>query len=942
MFKKIATFTINMDQSEVLNTSSPDSRRLKHLFNPKLTTASVMRTILAESKEAEKEIDSDNSEFDLKAEIENHPDSLYVKCFAIQADETNDNGDYFSKDELKKATSTFIGVPVFTNHQNNDVEKARGRVVHSWWEDDKNGIMIIARVDAEAYPQLARGIKEQYIMGTSMGASRGHDLVSMADGTKTRVDELQVGDEVFTHSGKIEKVAAICRTQEHSKLYHIKWSSNPSGLALSFEHPVLILSRDDVYHTAAGGKTYRKNPNRIQKEAKAKFVPASELRAEDYVLELIDNTVQDDGLSEVVAWLLGVYAAEGYTSVKDKYVQFCFGVNDTNICKTRSFLSATFSGKITDKIHEDRNGHYLTIFSEDFMNLCNKYVGSGAHHKKLHPNVMRWPLNLQKAFLGAYVDGDGCKVKSRIDKNGHSSGKGSLQASSASIQLLKDIRKLCLRIGVPATLSSHERVASKSTVMDKNTEYVEHMLYMTNTISKKLRSYSDKASSNEKAEKTKFDSFFFDNYLAHRIKDVPIIDNSEPTYYVQIGKNNDEHSDHSYILNDIANHNCQVAYSICSICHNYAETPDSYCSHIQERKTRHISSKTQKCDYHKHGTDDECPICGCEKKETKKYAVDQDAFEYNYGIKFIENSFVVNPACHHCGVTEIIDPSAFLAKVASIRTQLPALITSFEKLKRNEQPIKMAGNFINTTDLCEWIKHITETLPALVKAAAETDVICTDQACIKLAGQKEIQDLTQALDLVSSVSSSMLEQKQQIDLEFLTDLVSVLADLQTVTDELTQQGYGSLPSPGESAPAPTQEGAVAGEGITPMNPTPGGGSSVQSGTAGEAGTVTGPSASRQLNMKKLSQNLLKRSNRSLDLVSKLSKTAQFSTSAPKPSEKKLDINLQLAKRNIESTIDLALETARQELDQSIKSASSGTSPDYTKLLKLKTLPESMK
>src|SRR4051812_12483447 len=60
--------------------------------------------------------------FDIEAALEEHPDHLFVKVFAIKKDEVNDNGDSFSGPELKKAVSSFIGVPVFTNHQNDDIE----------------------------------------------------------------------------------------------------------------------------------------------------------------------------------------------------------------------------------------------------------------------------------------------------------------------------------------------------------------------------------------------------------------------------------------------------------------------------------------------------------------------------------------------------------------------------------------------------------------------------------------------------------------------------------------------------------------------------------------------------------------------------------------------------------------------------------------------------
>ena len=76
---------------------------------------------------------SDLNGFDIEAAKKGNPDSLFVKVFAIREDEVNDNGDLFSAGVLKESAHTFIGVPVFVNHQNDDVEKARGKVVHAWY-----------------------------------------------------------------------------------------------------------------------------------------------------------------------------------------------------------------------------------------------------------------------------------------------------------------------------------------------------------------------------------------------------------------------------------------------------------------------------------------------------------------------------------------------------------------------------------------------------------------------------------------------------------------------------------------------------------------------------------------------------------------------------------------------------------------------------------------
>ncbi len=152
-FKKTATLTIR----DIKPLNNPKGWDIYNLPN-QIKTASIKET-------------EDLGGFDIKQATKDHPEHLYIKIFAIEKDEPNDNGDAFSEKELKLAAPTFIGVPLFTNHQNDDVEKARGDCVHSWYDKGQGGIFIIGRVDKVAYPELARGIEEGYIKGTSMGCS---------------------------------------------------------------------------------------------------------------------------------------------------------------------------------------------------------------------------------------------------------------------------------------------------------------------------------------------------------------------------------------------------------------------------------------------------------------------------------------------------------------------------------------------------------------------------------------------------------------------------------------------------------------------------------------------------------------------------------------------------------------------------------------------------
>ena len=106
---------------------------------------------------------------------------LWVRARAIDADVVNTNGDYFSKEELLKevevkgekipAYKTFEGVPIFSNHKNDNIDDARGMVVYAEWNEDENSVYCTFFVDEEAYPDVARSIRTGYIHDVSMGTS---------------------------------------------------------------------------------------------------------------------------------------------------------------------------------------------------------------------------------------------------------------------------------------------------------------------------------------------------------------------------------------------------------------------------------------------------------------------------------------------------------------------------------------------------------------------------------------------------------------------------------------------------------------------------------------------------------------------------------------------------------------------------------------------------
>ena len=130
-----------------------------------------------------KEVLEKYKDFDIVKEMQARKGAklLWVRARAIDADVVNANGDLFSKEELLKEVEikgkkipsykTFEGVPIYTNHKNDDIEQAKGMVVYAEWDEEEDCVYCTFFVDEEAYPDIARNIRTGVIHDVSMGAS---------------------------------------------------------------------------------------------------------------------------------------------------------------------------------------------------------------------------------------------------------------------------------------------------------------------------------------------------------------------------------------------------------------------------------------------------------------------------------------------------------------------------------------------------------------------------------------------------------------------------------------------------------------------------------------------------------------------------------------------------------------------------------------------------
>src|SRR5690606_7186809 len=118
---------------------------------------------------------------------EPRPGYLYVRSRAISS-RTNDNYDHFPAEEIKKAYKTFIGKPVFVNHNNENHRRARGVIVDAALHEDTNPdgspdtwVEVLMEVDAVRFPRLAQAILAGEIDRTSMGTDVAFSVCSVCE-----------------------------------------------------------------------------------------------------------------------------------------------------------------------------------------------------------------------------------------------------------------------------------------------------------------------------------------------------------------------------------------------------------------------------------------------------------------------------------------------------------------------------------------------------------------------------------------------------------------------------------------------------------------------------------------------------------------------------------------------------------------------------------------
>jgi hypothetical protein len=285
------------------------------------------------------------------------------------------------------------------------------------------------------------GIHPESGMYHCFGCIASNEPIVTKDGI-IPLSEIKPGNFVLGKNGDWDRVLFVINKGVRNCIKFETSVFRSDGLVLTEDHRCLVVKLDDVSrwlpymvkHPARGLKYLssaraKKRSKRYQGKLKLTEVLARDVSLGDYMAypviseylrknEPVKTTVPygKNGATiefclpchEDIAWLYGLYLAEG--SIGRGYVCFSLHRNEAE----------THGRKAIELIKKHFNVEGAISFPRSRPNSCEVHFcstalalalatafGSGAQNKKLPPECMIWPANVQKQLLQGHRDGDG-------------------------------------------------------------------------------------------------------------------------------------------------------------------------------------------------------------------------------------------------------------------------------------------------------------------------------------------------------------------------------------------------------------------------------------------------------------------------------------------------------------------------------------------------------
>lgn len=765
-----------------------------------------------------KEVLEKYKDFDIVKAMKDQSGSklLWVRARAIDADKVNSNGDYFSekalleevdfKDGKVPAYKTFEGVPIYSNHKNDDIELAKGVVVHAEWDDKEKCVYCTFFIDEEAYPDIARGIRHGIIHDVSMGTSveegecsicgniatserdwclTEDSLITMSDGSVMPIKDVKIGDSVLTHTGEYKKVIEISKRLTKEEMVILDAPGMIAPLHATSRHPIFSQSRKSleclrdfrqICKPGAVGICYsgKKISGGVQtcvtnsNTSTFEWVESGELEMGDYVQ--VVKTPEGTGINNNLAKFIGYYLAEG--SIEGNKITFSLHEDEKetivrDLINLSKNLPGEFNSKYDWKIYgqKDSKGIRVKWANKALAEYLKIHCPGTAKAKKISGEIFN-KLNKDNiiSLISAMIDGDGYQ----------NSKRNSIYIYTSSTDLCNQILCLLSRINVksstllrtqsggPANRSKQTTIWQIAIRSSELRDFFGHVRKLTFITDRKNTNYI-KNELGYGIPINKLENYLFDGYV----------------YNLEV------EDDHSFVANGIVVHNC---------------------NHLKKYK-------------------------GKKDPETGK-----PVFEKNYGLKFIELSVVGDGAFDTCEVEMLFDTDDLIQHAGTLEKKALGI----------HQSILMAASNLPTDAVPKYemekcLRQIASTTNSLVKIAQTAgnlvggDLLNLGTGAqnatvtnvlkflgIDAASGLNILDLLNlSLNFLEVAVMNLFARKDNIDLGHVSKISKAMAELQSTMQDLIDDGMGQGAPGGQPTMPQGQAPAAPAQTIEPA-PTPAG------------------------------------------------------------------------------------------------------------------------
>lgn len=501
-------------------------------------------------------------------------DVKYDWVNALGAGETygsNSRGDYFPRQELIDHHHTFVDNPahVYIQHNNKNPDIRLGSVLFSYFNPDTDRVEVIQslekpRIDKYASDWVRSDLHLDRDYNTSMGCFCQGTKIKTSDGVKN-IEDITKEDYVLTHLGNYKKVTNLFSRHFTEGLYKIKIQSKGIPVNVTYEHPFYTIPKEQLI--------YNNLVNFVKKAStvEPQWIKTQDLKEGDYLGYAFNtDTVYENLPSKEIARLLGYYLSDGYLSKAKNGLpdglSFTFNSTEPQYIEEVSNLLNTLSNNkvVIRDDHSNSKAKRVEFYDVKFVKDFVKYFNS---NKTLKPEVLLWPKELQLELLGAFINGDGF-IYNR-----------SSYIEIKNYEMADQLCQIACRNGLMWSINKIVHKANENSVCKTGTISIGWQIQFGKTASNILSKVTDKAV--EYNGQAGDRQFYHGNCLFSKITSIEF----NPEWSGQI-YNFEVEDDESYVANNIAVHNCRVAYDQCSVCNQKNKTVAEYCDHLKNHMNK--------------------------------------------------------------------------------------------------------------------------------------------------------------------------------------------------------------------------------------------------------------------------------------------------------------------------------------------------------------------